>query len=115
MRKFIEAYANGHSEAIVSLVGTQTAKLRGMECSISVDAETTHLRVQLMPDCLQTALWLQMFNFLSDLKKIRSCRLCGEWFDVGPGTKRRGDAQFCTQEHKTRYFSKKRTPKKEGE
>ena len=38
-----------------------------------------------------------------------TCRHCGEMFASGAGTGRRGDAVFCSNEHKIRYYSLQRS------
>lgn len=63
------------------------------------------LRLEITAETLLSALWWQFARKLSGDAKIRECRHCGRWFEVGFGTKRRADAQFCRPEHKIRYFS----------
>lgn len=42
--------------------------------------------------------------------KGKQCRHCNEWFEAGPGTGRRVDAEFCSDEHRIRFHSLARTP-----
>ena len=44
---------------------------------------------------------------------VRQCRHCGEWFEAGPGTRLRADAEFCCGEHKVRHFSLQRSRRKQ--
>jgi hypothetical protein len=78
-------------------------------------------RIQLLPDAkrglqleitaetLLSALWWQLARKLSGEAKIRECRHCEKWFEVGAGSGRRADAQFCCREHKVRFFSFERS------
>ena len=56
-----------------------------------------------------SALRLQLFQKLSGEANLRSCRYCGHWFEVGPGTSRRMDARFCTDKHRVLFNSLKRS------
>jgi hypothetical protein len=67
------------------------------------------LQLEITAETLISALWWQLARKLSGETKIRECRHCGEWFEVGAGTARRADSQFCSQEHKVRFFSLKRS------
>jgi hypothetical protein len=82
-----------HSVARVELVPDQK---RGVQLRIT--AET-----------LIAALWWQLARKVSGDAKIRECRHCGDWFEAGIGTDRRADSDFCSQEHKIRFFSLKRS------
>jgi hypothetical protein len=67
------------------------------------------LQLEITAETLISALWWQLARKLSGEAKIRECRHCGEWFEVGAGTARRADSQFCSQEHKIRFFSLERS------
>jgi hypothetical protein len=67
------------------------------------------LQLEITAETLLSALWWQLARKLSGDAKIRECRHCGEWFEVGAGTGRRADAQFCRPEHKVRFFSLERS------
>jgi hypothetical protein len=69
------------------------------------------VRLRIKADCLLAALWLQLAQKLSGDAILRECVYCHEWFETGPG-KRRASAKFCSEEHKIRYFSLKRTSDK---
>lgn len=67
------------------------------------------LQLEITAETLISALWWQLARKLSGQAKIRECRYCGTWFEVGAGTNRRADAEFCRSEHKVRFFSLART------
>jgi hypothetical protein len=73
------------------------------------DAATKKPRLQLTPSNLIDALWLQLGEDVSQGARLRSCRHCGAWFRAGPGTRRRGDAEYCTRKHQIAFNSLKRT------
>lgn len=45
------------------------------------------------------------------LTKVCTCLHCGSYFQAGPGTDRRLDAKFCSDQHRKDFNSLKRTPK----
>ena len=67
------------------------------------------LQLRITAETLIAALWWQLARKLSGDSKIRECRHCGEWFEAGRGSARRADSDFCSEEHKIRFFSLKRS------
>ena len=67
------------------------------------------ITLKIAPATLGDALWLQLAQNLSSGVKVRQCRHCNEWFRAGPETGRRADAEFCSDEHRKRYNSLKRS------
>jgi hypothetical protein len=67
------------------------------------------LQVEITAETLISALWWQLARKLSGEGKIRECRHCGEWFEVGADSGRRADSQFCCREHTVRFFSLERS------
>jgi hypothetical protein len=67
----------------------------------------TGLRLKMRPPNLLGALWCQLGLKLSKAT-LRTCRACGEVFEVGAGTGLRADAEFCCREHKVEYFNHRR-------
>jgi hypothetical protein len=65
------------------------------------------LRLKICPPHLLGALWYQLGLKLSNAS-LRTCRLCQSVFEVGVGTGRRADAQFCCREHKVEFFNHNR-------
>lgn len=80
-----------------------------VDVAVVPDEDTGRIKLSFQPRSLLDGLWLQMASAISSGAAVRSCRLCGEWFEAGPGTDRRADAQFCSAEHKADYFSLQRS------
>jgi hypothetical protein len=76
------------------------------------DEATGALRLRLAPPNLLEALWLQLAQKILGNATVKTCIHCGKWFEVGPGTGRRLDAKFCSDEHRILHNSKKRTTEK---
>ena len=68
---------------------------------------STGLQLKMRPRNLLGALWCQLGLKLSNAT-LRTCRACGEVFEVGAGTRLRADAEFCCREHKVEYFNRHR-------
>lgn len=60
------------------------------------------------PPSLLNALWLELGEFLARDAQMRECQQCGGWFETGPGTGRRADAKFCSDDHRIAFNSLKR-------
>ena len=82
--------------------------LRGF---LVTDRATGGIALKIVPATLRDALWLQLAQALSDGARMRKCRHCDEWFRAGAGTDRRADAEFCSDEHRKRSNSLKRSRK----
>jgi hypothetical protein len=83
--------------------------LTNLKAWVSKDRRTGQVMVITGPATLLDALWLQLGYTLSGGAKITKCRHCDEYFPVGMDTDRRLDATFCTEEHRKRFFSLKRS------
>jgi hypothetical protein len=55
------------------------------------------------------ALWFEVGEFMTRDAQLRECLHCGGWFETGPGTGRRADAIFCSDQHRITFNSLKRT------
>jgi len=106
MRDFIEA-AGGRSR-VADIVGTEEIPLSGMNTAIVWDKNIKGPRLRFSPHNLIDALWMQLAYGLSTGVCARECRQCGAIFTAGPGTPRRGDAEFCSPEHQILFNSLKR-------
>jgi hypothetical protein len=80
-----------------------------VDVAVVPDQDTGRIKLSFQPRSLLDGLWLQMASAIGSGAVVRSCRLCGEWFEAGPGTDRRADAQFCSAGHKADYFSLQRS------
>jgi hypothetical protein len=69
----------------------------------------TGVRVKISTNLLISALWLQLGQKLSGDTNFQMCRQCGDWFETGALAGRRADARFCSDEHRIRFNSFKRT------
>jgi hypothetical protein len=76
---------------------------------ISWDPKTHLPRWVMQPHTLLDGLWLQFGQAITRGARIQTCRLCGEWFEVGYPTGRRLDSKFCRDEHRVQYNSLKRS------
>jgi hypothetical protein len=79
-----------------------------LEVTFGLDAGREDLRLRLCPTSLLDAVWLQAAQHLSSGATLRQCQHCGQWFEVGPGTGRRLDAKFCSDQHRISFNSLKR-------
>jgi hypothetical protein len=106
-RKWLDANHRSRKD-LAAWIGQEGKKFANLEASLTTDASgEVHLRV--LPRSLLGALWLQLAHTLAGGTKIRSCVHCGKWFDAGPGTARRLDAKFCSDDHRVLYNSLKRS------
>ncbi|HEY3638916.1 MAG TPA: hypothetical protein VGK90_12280 [Rhizomicrobium sp.] len=80
-----------------------------LEATIEWDAARQNYKWVLRPRTLLDGLWLQFGQSITRGTIIRSCPQCGDFFECGPGTDRQAHAKFCSEEHKTRFFSLKRS------
>ena len=76
---------------------------------INWDAKTNLPRWVMQPHTLLDGLWLQFGQAITRGARIQTCRLCGEWFEVGYPSDRRLDSKFCRDEHRVQYNSQKRS------
>lgn len=87
---------------------TESPHFASLEASLTPDASGA-LRLRVLPKNLLDALWLKLAHELAAGTRIRACLLCGTWFGAGPGTNKRLDAKFCSDEHRVLYNSRRRT------
>lgn len=66
-------------------------------------------RIAIELSSLLDGLWLQLGHKLAGNANFRSCLHCHEWFETGPGTGRRLDARYCSDEHRVEYHSRHRS------
>jgi hypothetical protein len=67
------------------------------------------IRFKFFPENLLDYLALRLAHVVLALPAYSPCLWCGEFFAKGVGTKRRGDAQFCSDQHRVDYNSQKRS------
>jgi hypothetical protein len=81
-----------------------------LEVTLELDAGSDDPKLRLRPTSLLDAVWLQAVQHLSSGATLRQCQHCSQWFEVGPGTGRRLDAKFCSDQHRVSFNSLKRKP-----
>jgi len=59
--------------------------------------------LQIMPNTLLGALWLQLAEAISGSKKHRACTACGNWFEVSP-EKFRTSRHYCSEPCRSRAY-----------
>jgi hypothetical protein len=64
---------------------------------------------KLVPTSLRSALWIQLAQQLASGVRFQTCSFCHEIFLVGHGSGKRLDAKFCSDEHRVRHNSLKRS------
>jgi hypothetical protein len=73
-----------------------------LEFSFTLDQVTDAPRLRYSPKDLLGAMWLQLGQKLMGGGTIKICRQCGQLFEAGLGTRRREDAEFCSDDHRTK-------------
>jgi hypothetical protein len=106
MRSLIGA-ANGERR-IADILDAGGTPLSAMDVAVVWDENAKLPRLRFSPRGLLDALWMQLVYALSNGAYARECRQCGNVFTAGPGTARRGDAEFCSHEHQILFNSLKR-------
>src|SRR5262249_45479874 len=88
-------------------------RLSGVEVRLIFDEQAQALRTLQITHDLATALWLRLIVWLESDVILRRCGHCHAIFTAGTGTGRDSKARFCSDEHRIRFNSLKRTPKPE--
>ena len=79
-----------------------------VDIGLAFNLRTGQPQMKLKPSSLVNALWFEIAASLTGDAPLRACRHCGEWFQTGPGTTRRLDATFCSNDHRVAFNSLKR-------
>jgi hypothetical protein len=61
------------------------------------------LTIQIMPENLLGAIWLQFAEAVSGNKKYRACATCGRWYELSPD-KARADSVYCREACRSRAY-----------
>jgi hypothetical protein len=80
-----------------------------LHAAIDWDPKTNSPRWVMRPNTLLDGLWLQFGQAITRGARLETCRLCGEFFEVGYPADRRLDSKFCRDEHRVQYNSRKRS------
>jgi hypothetical protein len=113
MREMLEVARN--REALKRVVKYEVLKFANLIGTLAINPGTGRLQLELKPVSFLDALWLSLAQDLSSKNNLSRCDHCGHWFETGPGTGRRLDAKFCSNEHKIAFHSLKRTRIKGGD
>ena len=113
MRLLLDAYRSNDSTRLsraisdgMSMEDTERARLR---FGLAMDRVTQQATLSFIVPDLIGALWLQLFQTIAGGRQIQSCMECGDFFEVGAGSPRRLDAKFCSDNHRVKYNSRKRS------
>lgn len=55
---------------------------------------------------LMNAIWIQLAQKAAGGIEFGSCQYCGDWFEMGPGTGKRSDSDFCKTAHRVAFNRK---------
>jgi len=97
--------------ACAQFLGADGIRLSGVEVRLIFDEQAQALRTLQITHDLATALWLRLIIWLESDAILRRCSHCHAIFTAGAGTGRDAKARFCSDEHRIRFNSLKRTPK----
>jgi hypothetical protein len=107
MWRWIDA-GRGAGGQLPQLIG-QGINFGKVKTVLTVNPLTRAPRVRLTAESLRSALWLQLAQALSRGLPLQLCEYCGTLFESGPGSGRRLDAKFCSDQHRIAFNSRKRT------
>lgn len=108
MAGYLEGHAVLGRRGLARLFSGRGIKLGSIETELNMGPGTETLRMQLSVRDLLTGLWVQFGQTLSGDATIRICGHCGILFETGPGTGRRLDSKFCSDDHRVAFNSSKR-------
>jgi hypothetical protein len=85
-----------------------TQSLKGAASpAMHYDKEYQRLNLQIVPQTLLAALWLQLARAIDTDKTYRRCKACPRWFEVSAGNSRT-DRLFCSDACKSRDYRAKK-------
>lgn len=61
------------------------------------------VRLVLEATSLMNGIWIQLAKKAAGGVKFGMCRYCGIWFEMGPGTGKRADSEFCKTSHRVAF------------
>jgi hypothetical protein len=108
MSKLLDDYAENPSSCFTAF-GAHGLAWSRIDVALAFNPETGRAYFKFTPPTLLNALWFELGEFLTSDAQVRACRYCGEWFETGPGTGRRADAAFCSDQHRIAFNSTKRS------
>jgi hypothetical protein len=108
MYELLSAAAGGKKK-LLQLLGGKRTRISRIEVDLGADLLTEELELQLSVHSLIDGLWLQAGQAVASGANLRQCQYCHELFETGPGSGRRLDAKFCSDEHRIAFNSHKRS------
>jgi hypothetical protein len=106
--EFLKDYRND-PQASLGRFGEQGLGWSRIDVGLALNSTTGQPQMKLRPSCLVNALWFELASSLTGDARLQDCGHCGAWFLTGPGTNRRLDAIFCSDEHRVAFNSLKRS------
>ncbi len=104
----------GNTEARLAVwAGAEGKHIGRVEVFVVQDPDSGTAKMQYRTRTLRAALWLQLLQKLTHGRPFHDCLYCGKWFETGPGTGRRADAKFCSEEHQV-WFNRRKQSSKGG-
>ena len=113
MHHLLTAYATGGKKKLIGLLASPRPRISRIEVELLSDALTEKLELRLSVHSLIDGLWLQFGQAISGGTHLQQCQHCQELFETGPGSGRRLDAKFCSDEHRIAFNSHKRSEGKQ--
>jgi hypothetical protein len=107
MAELLEAYAQDPRSCFLHF-GEQGHGWSRIDVYLAFNPVTGRPYFKFAPASFLHALWFEVGEFLTRDAQIRECEHCGGWFEAGPGTGRRADAKFCSDDHRIAFNSLKR-------
>ena len=89
--------------AFLSILKNGGLRLGEMVVGLELANDRSGIRMVMSPKSLLDMIGLQLGQALSGHSKAKLCKHCGKFFRAGPGTGRRADSDFCTQEHQREF------------
>ena len=109
-RELVRLKAQGNPRRLATYFGSNRPAylgLGGMIGSVELVSDSnTGLGLKMRPPNLLGAMWYQLGLKLSK-GTLKTCPVCDEAFEVGAGGLR-ADATFCCNDHKVKFFNRKR-------
>ena len=77
--------------------------MASLDVRLVFDRRTMRAKTQITATDLFTLLWFRMIELFASETLLRRCAHCNALFTAGPGTDRRLDAKFCSDEHRVLF------------
>lgn len=103
MKSLLEAWQR--DRPVFSHVAKDGIRVSGLSAVLRSDPATDEFTIAYVVNSLLSGLWLQFAYAVAQDRQLKVCRRCGSFFEAGPGTGRRADAEFCSDEHRVEFHS----------